>query len=80
MSSKFSTTWRCEVRRRKSKPKQSAAAAIVAGLLSRLTEPSTYAGLAVLGALFGVKELAQFATPEYAAAAAATAAIFLPGK
>ena len=44
----------------------------------RLKEPSTYAGLAVLGTLFGVKELAAFGAPEVMAGLAALAAIFAP--
>lgn len=46
--------------------------------LERLREPSTWAGLAVLGSIFGVRELEQLAVPEVAAALAALAAIFLP--
>lgn len=48
--------------------------------LQRLREPSTYAGLGVLGALFGVKELAAFGAPEVCAAIAAVAAIIVPEK
>jgi len=44
----------------------------------RLKEPSTYAGLAALGSLFGVKELAALGAPEIAIAVSAFAAIFLP--
>jgi hypothetical protein len=46
----------------------------------RLKEPSTYAGLAVLGSLFGVKELAALSTPEMAGAIAAVASIVIPGE
>lgn len=46
--------------------------------LKRLREPSTWAGLGVLGALFGVRELEQFGAPEFAAAAAAVASVLLP--
>lgn len=46
-------------------------------VLQRLKEPSTYAGLAVLGSLFGVKELAAFGAPEIATTLAALAAVFL---
>jgi len=48
------------------------------GVKNRLREPSTYAGLALLGSLFGVKELVAFGAPEIGAAIAALAAIFLP--
>jgi hypothetical protein len=44
----------------------------------RFKEPSTYAALAALGALFGVKELSLFGVPEVAATLAGIAAIFLP--
>jgi hypothetical protein len=47
--------------------------------LARLKEPSTYAGLAVLGSLFGVGELAAIGAPGVAAGLAALAAIFVPG-
>lgn len=46
--------------------------------LKRLTEPSTYAGLAVLGTLFGIQELAAIGAPDIIAGLAALAAIFLP--
>lgn len=46
--------------------------------LRRFKEPSTYAGLACLGTLFGVKELAMFAVPEVGIMIASLAAIFLP--
>ena len=41
----------------------------------RLKEPSTYAGLAILGSLFGVKEVAAFGAPEVGVALAGLAAI-----
>lgn len=47
---------------------------------NRLREPSTYAGLAALGTVFGIKELVAFGAPEVAVIAAALAAIFLPEK
>ena len=46
-------------------------------LKKRLTEPSTYAGLAVLGSLFGIRELSAFGLPEISATLAALAAVFL---
>lgn len=46
----------------------------------RLKEPSTYAGFAVLGTLFGIKELAAFGVPEIAVALAGLASIFLGEK
>lgn len=46
--------------------------------LSRLKEPSTWAGLSMLGMIFGVKELAALGVPEIMAGLAAAAAIFLP--
>jgi hypothetical protein len=53
-------------------------------LLRRLREPSTWAGLAVLGGVFGVRELSVFGVPEVATlaatGAAALAAIFLPER
>lgn len=47
---------------------------------SRLKEPSTWAGFAVLGGLFGVKELVAFGAPEIATALAALAAVLLPER
>lgn len=47
-------------------------------LIQRFKEPSTYAGLAVLGSLFGVKELAAFGAPEVATTIAALVSIFAP--
>lgn len=46
--------------------------------LARLREPSTWAGISMVGAIFGVKELAALGTPEILAGLAAIAAIFLP--
>jgi hypothetical protein len=46
--------------------------------LTRLREPSTWAGLAVLGSIFGVKELALFGAPELCAVIASMAAIVIP--
>lgn len=46
--------------------------------LQRFKEPSTWAGFAVLGTLFGIRELAMFGAPEFAAIAAAVASIVLP--
>jgi hypothetical protein len=46
--------------------------------LDRFKEPSTYAGLAVIGSIFGINELAALGAPAYGAALAALAAIFLP--
>ncbi len=48
--------------------------------LKRLREPSTWAGFAVLGALFGIKELESFGVPEVAAGLAALASILLPER
>jgi hypothetical protein len=48
------------------------------GWLQRFKEPSTYAGLGVLGSLFGIKELAAFGAPEVCAAIAAVASILMP--
>ena len=42
------------------------------------TQGSTWAGLAALGALFGVREVAVFGAPEVAIAIASLAAIVLP--
>ena len=47
---------------------------------SRLKEPSTWAGFAALGSLFGVKELVAFGAPEIATALAALAAVLLSEK
>lgn len=47
-------------------------------LVARFKEPSTYAGLAALGTLFGVKELQAFGAPEVAVAVAALVSIFAP--
>lgn len=47
-------------------------------IVKRMKEPSTWAGLGILGTLFGVKELAAFGAPEIAATMAALAAIFAP--
>lgn len=49
-------------------------------VLRRLKEPSTYAGFAVLGTLFGIRELAAFGIPEIAASLAALVAIFAPER
>ena len=46
-------------------------------LKQRLKEPSTYAGLAILGSLFGVKEVEAFGAPEVGVALAGLAAMFL---
>ena len=46
--------------------------------LQRFKEPSTWASLAVLGSLFGIKELAMFGAPEVVAVAAAVAGIVIP--
>lgn len=49
-------------------------------ITARLREPSTYAGLAILGSLFGVKELAALSSPEIVGALAALASILLPER
>jgi len=46
--------------------------------MKRLKEPSTWAGFAILGSIFGVKELAMLGTPEIITGLTALAAIFLP--
>lgn len=46
--------------------------------LQRFKEPSTFAGLAVLGSLFGVKELAMFGAPELCTLLAGLAAVVIP--
>lgn len=43
----------------------------------RFTEPSTYAALAALGAILGVRELEALSAPEIAGALAAIVAIFI---
>jgi hypothetical protein len=48
------------------------------GIVKRLKEPSTWAGVGLLGTLFGVRELAAFGAPEIAVALAGLAAIFAP--
>jgi hypothetical protein len=48
--------------------------------LERLREPSTWAGFAILGTIFGVKELAALNTPEIISSLGAIAAIFLPER
>lgn len=47
-------------------------------LARRLREPSTYAGLALLAPIVGLKPLAALSNPEIAGALAAIAAILLP--
>lgn len=49
-----------------------------AALLRRLKEPSTYAGLGVLGSIFGLKELTALTTPEVIGAVGAILAMLLP--
>lgn len=46
----------------------------------RLKEPSTYVGLAVLGQIFGVKELAAIGTPDVITGLMALAAVFMGEK
>lgn len=50
---------------------------VIRYILKRLTEPSTYAGLAAIGTLLGISELQQIGTPEIVAGLSALAAIFL---
>lgn len=50
---------------------------VIRYFLRRLTEPSTYAGLAAIGTLLGVRELQQISTSEIVAGLSALAAIFL---
>ena len=47
-------------------------------VLNRLKEPSTWAGFALLGSIFGVKELAALGTPEIVSGIAALIAVFAP--
>ena len=49
-------------------------------VLQRLKEPSTWAGLAVLGTLFGVPPGTVEAAAQVAGGVAALAAIFLPER
>jgi hypothetical protein len=58
--------------------KQSKLQAAIGAISRRLREPATYAGIGILGVLFGVKEIAEFSKPEVAAAIAAVAAMVLP--
>lgn len=46
----------------------------------RLKEPSTWAGFSVLGAIFGIKELAALGAPEIIGGLTALLAILLPEK
>ena len=47
-------------------------------VIARMKEPSTWAGISMLGMLFGVKEIAALGAPEIVAGLAALAAIFAP--
>lgn len=46
-------------------------------IFRKLSEPSTWAGLGILGTIFGVRELEAFAAPEIGAGIAALLAIVL---
>lgn len=48
--------------------------------LDRLREPSTWAGFAILGSIFGVRELAALGTPEIISGLTAALAVLLPER
>ena len=51
-----------------------------AKILRTVRQPSTWAGIGLLGSLFGVRELSALAAPEIGVGIAALLAIFLDEK